>query len=531
MTLVFLCAFWLVGIYLGSLVHIDAPVVVLSVLPALAVAILWRRNAGIRLVALCLIALIAGIVRYQIIPAASNYGSIAAYIGPRPVEVGAVVVAEPDIRDTDIRLVVDTYHVGNGQDSYSVSGAVQVLVPRYTSYRYGDDLLLKGTLEAAPVLDTFNYKEYLVRQGIFAVMYHPQIDIVARDQGNRVMAELLSAKLRLQAALQQYLPEPQAGLAQGVLLGVRAIITDDLKEDLQRTGLTHILVVSGYNLTVVAILLQRLTEKRLPRHLALLIALGGVILFTLMTGGTPPVVRAAIMVSMALLARVVGRESDALTSLMLTAALLVGASPGILWDVSFQLSFMATLGLVLLSPPLERALRRLPLGIDSILATALAAAIMTTPVIAFNFQRISLISPLANLLVAPAVPLLMLLGAIVAILGLTGLAFVRVFGWMTWLVGTYMVQVMHTLGGLPDAAVDLPTLPPTTQSGVVLAYCGVIALFLFVSSYVHRSDISAAPRQAVAALRSANSKLVLGTLAALAVAVWVVALLLLRGNH
>ena len=528
MTLVYLSLAFLAGIYVGSARHIDQRYVLIAGLLSLLVAAIWRRQPRVRLAALCLFLLAAGMLRFESAMPPSDYGSIALHVGPRAVEVGGIVAAEPDVRDTDTRLTIDTYHIGSGQDSYPVTGAIQVYVPHYATYRYGDDLLLKGVLEDPPLSDSFSYKQYLERQGIFGAMYRPAIDVVGQNQGNHLLAALYSLKGRLQQALYAYLPEPQVGLVQGVLLGTKAVISDELKNDLTQTGLTHVVVVSGYNLVVVATLLQRLTEKRLRKNLALLVALGGVVVYTLMTGATPPVVRAAIMVSMTLLAHAAGRDADALTSLLFTAALLAGFDPQILWDISFQLSFMATLGLVLLSPPLERVMAFLPLGIGTILATTFAAQVMTLPIIALNFQRISLISPLANLLVQPAIPAVMLLGAIVAIAGMTGSAAVRLFGWGTWLFASYIVQVMHVLGGLPQAAADLPLLEPQTQRIALAVYFAIVALFLLVGTRSGRANLAAARYQAGATVVRPRAGVVIAIVAALALIVWLGVLVILR---
>jgi competence protein ComEC len=518
MTLIYVSIAWLAGIYAGSHVRVDRPLILLISLIPLAAALLWRKHEIVRLPAICLVVIALGIIRYDSALPAPDYGSIAVHVGPRTVDVGGIVVAEPDIRDTDIRLTVSAYHIGSGQDSYPVSGNVQVKVPRYSTYRYGDDLLLKGTLQDLPDDDTFSYRGYLLRQGIFATMYHPSIEIINRNQGNRLLATLYSFKQRLQTAITIYLPEPQAGLVQGILLGVKAVLTDDLKTDLTQTGLTHIIVVSGYNMTVVATLLQRLTEKRLRRRFSLLIALGGVIIFTLMTGASVPVVRAAVMVSMTLLARAVGRESDALTALLFTGSVLVLFSPMTLWDVSFQLSFLATMGLVLLAPTLERLMERLPLGIGSLLGTTIAAQIMTLPVIAINFHRISLISLPANLLVQPAIPPLMVAGAMVAFAGLTGLMLVRAVGWLAWLIGAYMVRVIHALGSLPLASVDIPTLPVKIQPIALFVYFATVGLAFFVATHLRRQNLATLPQQARTALR--QPQVIIGILALLATAVW-----------
>lgn len=528
MTLIYLSLFWLVGAYIGSHVHVSPVAVALLTAVPLAVGLLWRRDARVRVLAFCLVALAVASLRYQSALPPADYGSIALHVGPRLVEIGGVVVSEPDTRDRDMRLVVSVYHIGSGQDSFRVTGRVLVYVSRNSQIEYGDDLLIKGTLEEPPEFDTFSYKDYLVRQGIYAILYQPQVRVVAHDQGNQLLSLLYDVKRRLQIATTLYLPEPHAGLVQGVLLGVKAVLTEDLKQDLTNTGLIHIVVVSGYNLTVVATLMQRLAEKRLRRGLALLLALVGVVLFTLMTGATTPVVRAAVMVSMTILARAVGRESDALTSLLFTAALLVGINPLTLWDVSFQLSFLATLGLVTISPVLERKFERLPLGMGSILAVTLAAQIMTLPVIALNFQRISLISPLANVLVQPAIPLLMLLGAVTAVAGLTAHVAVRLAGWLTWLPGTYIVEIIRRLGSLPQASVDIPSLPVEQQPLALLVYYSSVAAVTLLVGGLSRSALRNVPQSLRTAAVVVRANLLIALLSVVATVLWVVILVLLK---
>lgn len=528
MTLIYLSLFWLAGVLAGSLVRVDPAPALAGSLFLVLIAVVGRRRRPVWLGALCLAVLSLGAVRYQTALPSAGYGSIALHIGPRKVEVGAIVVAEPDVRDRETRLVVDAYHVGSGADSFAVSGKIQVRVPRFSDYRYGDDLLLRGTLLDPPEFDAFSYKRYLLRQGIYAIMYSPRVDVVGRDQGNRLLAALYEFKQRLQLSLVRYLPEPQAGLAQGILLGVKAVMTESLTDDLTRTGLTHIVVVSGYNLTVVAGLLQRLTEKRLRRSLSLLLALAGVIAFTLMTGASVPVVRAAIMVGMAMLARAVGRESDAFTSLLFTAAILIGFHPMTLWDVSFQLSFLATAGLVLLAPPMEGALARLPAGIGAILAATLAAQIMTLPVIALNFERISLVSPLANVLVQPAIPLMMVTGALTAVAGLTEHVAVQFLGWLTWLPGVYATEIMRLLGDVPWAMVDFPTLPADMQTAAVVVYFAAVALAFFAGTHVTRAGLRSLPQHWPQLVRHSWPRLLTGFLAAIALIVWIAVLLLVR---
>lgn len=542
MTLVYLCLAWLAGIFLGSLVQLPPAVSAAVCLLTIAAAGLWWKHDYIRIPAFCMLALVVAMARYTSALPAPEERSVGFYVGPRPVDVGVVVAAEPDVRDQDIRLTVQTYHIGSGTDSYDVAGKILVYVPALSDYRFGDDLLLSGVLQEPPQFDSLSYKDYLARQGVYAIMYRPRVTVIARDQGSPLLAAVYALKNRLQRAIVSYIPEPQAGLTQGVLLGVKAVIPDALKEDLARVGMTHVVVVSGYNLAVVAALMQRLTEKRLRKTLSLLFAWLGVLAFTVMVGATPPVARAALMISLALLARATGRDADAFTTLCLAGVLLTALTPSLLWDVSFQLSFLATAGLVLLATPLEDALQGLPWGLGAVLATTVAAQIATLPVIALNFQRISLISPLANLLVLPVIPGVMFFGALTAFLGMSGLGVVQFFGWLTWLLGAYAVDVMHRLGRLPQASVDLPVLAPSVQTQFIVTWYALVFLVFFAATHLSRRDFQALP-QRVQALpghvqtwvvdargraAAVSPSLVIGVLLVAATAVWLAVLLLLR---
>jgi competence protein ComEC len=301
----------------------------------------------------------------------------------------------------------------------------------------------------------------------------------------------------------------------GILLGVKAALPEDLKNDLSTLGLTHIVVVSGFNLTVIAGALQKGSSKLLSRRGSLLLGLIGIVLFTLMVGASAAVVRSAIMVSLAIIASALGRQSDALTSLALAAAVMVAVNPMILWDVGFQLSVAATIGLVVLSPILEGWLNRLPQAIKSNLAVAVAAQLMTVPIIAYNFHKVSLISPLANLFVLPVIPWMMLFGAIVVFVGFLAVPVASVIGWVVWLFSTYAVSVVHLLAGLPFAAVTTPPLAAYWS----WVYYGLLALAFYLA--IRRpASLRQSYQTAVATLRRLPTWAIIGGLLIVALLVW-----------
>jgi competence protein ComEC len=332
--------------------------------------------------------------------------------------------------------------------------------------------------------------------------------LLARDQANPLIGFLLSLRDRAQEILTFALPEPQAALTMGVLLGVKSALPRDFSDDLQTVGLTHIVVVSGFNLVIVAGFLRSTAARRLGPNGSALVAVLGVLLFTLMVGASGAVIRSAIMVSLALAAVAMGRQNDALNTLALACGLMVAWWPPQLWDVGFQLSVAATFGLIWLSPAIETWLGRLPLVIRGNLAVALAAQAMTMPILAGNFHLVSLVSPAANLAVLWAVPVLMACGVAVVLAGWIWAPAAAVVGWSAWLFATWIAEIVRGLAGLPWAAAPVPPVDGVWW----LAYYGL--LLLAVRRWAPQPGAS----QAASSVKNGLAPLPRAALAALALA-------------
>lgn len=329
------------------------------------------------------------------------------------------------------------------------------------------------------------------------------------------------------AALERALPARMAGLAVGVLLGDRSGLSPELRAAFAATGTSHLLVVSGWNVSLVVGLVMWLVLRLRLRHtpLGLLLALVAIAGFTLLVGADPAVVRAALMGGIAVTALAIGRPADPLTSLTVTVALMAGLQPALLSDLGFQLSALATLGLLLVMPPLKPCLAALPAAARwpvEALAATLAASVAVQPLLTATFGQLSLIAPLANLLAAPWVPLVMAGGVAVAVLGLAaapilGDPFVPVLsdlaGWATMLAIAPLLAVVEIGAALPLATVALPPPPPavTLTLYVLLA---VLALPLLTPAPALTT------RRALAAARAAWPAIGLVSLAATAGAIW-----------
>jgi competence protein ComEC len=505
MTLLYLVVCFVLGVYLQSVAGVPGEYLLLAGLLPAAVALLWRRLAGVRLAAVCTLLALLGAARYQATAPRIGPEDAGYYVGQQQIVLRGVVTEAPDVRDTATNLRLSVSDLQTSGAWRPVGGLVQATVGRYPEYRYGDSLELAGRLEDPPVFDDFSYKDYLARQGILAVIYRPQVTLLDRDQANPLVALLLSIRERAQEIITAALPEPQAALTVGVLLGVKSALPRDFSDDLQAVGLTHIVVVSGFNLAIVAGFLQRTVVSRIGPKAAALAAVLGVLLFTLMVGVSGAVIRSAIMVSLALAAVAIGRQNDALNALALACGLMVAWWPPFVWDVGFQLSVAATFGLVWLSPAIETWLGRAPRAIRGNLAVALAAQAMTMPILAGNFHLVSVVSPVANLAVLWAVPCLMACGAVVALAGWVWPPAAMVVGWSAWLFAAYITETVRLLASLPWAAAPAPPL----DGAWWVAYYGVLWLAVrrrapgpgaWQATKSVRSGLAGRPRAALAAL-------------------------------
>jgi competence protein ComEC len=270
----------------------------------------------------------------------------------------------------------------------------------------------------------------------------------------------------LTGGIQQSLPEPQASLLLGMLLGARERLPGGFYEALLATGTLHVVVVSGFNITIIINALGKVLAF-LPLKPRFLVILGVVVVFVALVGFEAPVVRAAIMGATALLATVLGRQKDALRALVLAAIVMLLLRPSWASSVSFQLSFLASLGLIIIYPLLNKKLpgKNLPLRED--LLTTLSAQFLVWPLIAYHFGRVSLISPLANLLVLWTVPPVTILGAFLALLA----SFVKEIGYLIMLpINLFLTYFVEVVGGCASLGWGDFEISPFSLSALLFFY-------------------------------------------------------------
>ncbi|MCY3748685.1 MAG: ComEC/Rec2 family competence protein, partial [Chloroflexi bacterium] len=274
------------------------------------------------------------------------------------------------------------------------------------------------------------------------------------------------------------LPEPHGALLSAILVGKRSSLPGDLRNDFLASGLIHVVAISGFNITLVALAVRRMAGWLIGRY-SVLLAMLALPLYAALAGGEPSVVRATLMGELILLAWLLGRDSDALVALAVAALAIVLVDPSALADVGFQLSFAGTLGLVVIAPGLSEWLAgkaRLPRLAAEPLAVTATASLMVTPIIAHTFERLQLAAIPANLLALAAPVWIMATGAPVAVWAAAGWPFGDVLAWAAWVPLEYLIQAARLAATLPGASVPIPGF----SLGHAAAVYAAIALLVLV---------------------------------------------------
>ncbi|MEM9773480.1 MAG: DNA internalization-related competence protein ComEC/Rec2 [Chloroflexota bacterium] len=400
-----------------------------------------------------------------------NQSHVSHYLEETDITLIGVVSDQPDVRDRTINLRLSVEHVelktGSVRD---VTGDVLIRTPRFPEIPYGTRLTVKGKLETPFEDAEFSYRDYLNRQGMYGVMPFPRVLDSAAGHGNSVYAWLFSVKAHIQNKIAQIVVSPESGLLSGILLGIDHTMPPDIDEAFRTVGITHIVVISGFNIALLSSIFLTVFTPIFGRWYAVYPTLFAIVLFTLLVGADASVVRAAIMGSAYVLSsRWLGRRNASVPILFGAGLFLTMLNPNALWDIGFQLSFAATLSLMLFATPVMEAVRvwltgRFPADMvrwimnvigDAVLVTV-AAQILTLPLIMFYFNQLSLISLLANALVLPVQPMIMIWGGLATLVGFIWPILGQLLGWVVWVPLWFTIQTAQQLAQVPFAAVTVP---------------------------------------------------------------------------
>lgn len=418
---------------------------------------------------ICLLSLFLGYTRY-IIAYPSSSDHLIHFANQNHTVIG-YIKSEPDIRTDGIRYIIKTEQ-----------GNVYLKSQLYPRYLYGDILEIDCKIRRPEPIEDFRYDMYLARYGVFVTCQQPHIEKIGEGSGLFLMRWTLQLKEIVAKKITLLWHEPQASFMAGLLYGYRGGL-GRLNELFSRTGVTHIIAISGYNITLVStILITICVHAKIPRKKAFYLVMFGIVVFLIFAGLSASVVRAGIMGIITLIGTRLGRRHQILNLLMLTALVMTLHNPFILmWDAGFQLSFLSTIGLVYVAPYVERASFFIPqvFGLRENVVGTMAAILTTLPLILYQFGRLSVVAPIVNILILWIIPYIMILGFFAVVLFSILPPIALVLAWLSWIGLEYIIAIVDFFASLSFAAVDYSV--PLWM--MILLYSSPFLLYLYKKKY------------------------------------------------
>ncbi len=474
-TLIFLLGL-IGGIVVGEKSLYATEVIVFSIVTLFMEGAIYfwsKRNGVSSYVAITLtllsLGMIIGGVRTQFIK------EVPRFICESTCQVEATVERRGDIKDT-----YQTFDVRMSEDAL----LVRVRAPLYPEYKVGDRLQLVGKIVAPENFaphdgkKSFDYVSYLEINKVGSEVYYPKI-VPLDPVGLTPKQKLQLFHEKLISKITKHVTEPASYLASGMLLGV-SNFSSELLETFRVTGLSHIVVLSGFNITILIVFILILLRP-LPVSVRVVAASLVVVIFVIMVGGGSSLVRASGMAFISLLALLFGRGYVAAQALLLSLIAILLYSPlSLFYDASLHLSFLATSGIVYGYESLERVFSKwLPKNVSELLTATVAAYLATLPYILYMFGTFSLYGVMSNLLVLPLVPLTMSFTALTLLMSFLHPAIATLFGVMTGVLGDIIIFFARVVERLPLSSTSVSI----SSNTMVLLYVAIILFFVFLRTW------------------------------------------------
>ncbi len=382
--------------------------------------------------------------------------------------ITASVISDPESNGERAYFYAEVISLrGKEGDFENVDGKIRVTLEKSLGFipEYGDVVVIKGKLRAPEGPKNpgeFDYQKYLALKQVYYTVYAKDsaCEKTGANRGNWFFRMSYKAKERLVSLIYSSLPETEAKILDGLMLGNQRAIPDDTYDKFKITGTVHILAVSGMNVGLIAffvfLLLKLLKVNRKICALITIILITG---FMIITGAGASIIRATIMSYFILFGIIIERDVDVYSSLSAAALLILLFNPSDLFDAGFQMSFLATAGIVYFMEWANTFFPKMPEWIRLTLVTTLSAQIFLTPVMINTFHQLSLISVLANMVIVPLSGTISIIGYAMWLFGLVSAAAAKIFGASIWVLVKLMMLIVDGMVLVPYAAISIKTLP------------------------------------------------------------------------
>jgi competence protein ComEC len=482
------------GVLLRSFVHVDLKqtffICLIYISLILFCTFILKKNLD-ALISIFVLAFLFGILRFQMAdvqPPASFESQVN-----KTISFSALIVDEPANNASQVKLIVetdgeieentttkvgaktsvktlDTSAVTQVKPEVNVNVRTNATVPKtgmvvFTKidlgFHYGDRIQVTGKLEKPANFMTdqdmeFDYVNYLRKDGIFYTMHNPKIEILSSGLGNAVKRALFSVKEKFDAAMAKAIPAPESIVMGGIILGERYAFSASLRQSFMNTGTIHIVTIGGYHVTLVAQWIMEILGF-LPKYAGISAGIVGIFLYVIVTGGAQTSIRAGIMATLALVSSATGRMYTAGRALMLAAVVMILINPFVLaYDVSFELSFMATIAIIFLSPLIMPYFKWIPWKwLRDIVAITSSMYVFALPFVLYRMGNLSLVALPANILIVPLMPLTMIAGFVTGFVGLVSPVFAILPGKIASVLLYFQINAIGKLSHLPFSAVTV----------------------------------------------------------------------------
>lgn len=452
----FILVAFIVGVAIASFIIIDLFLCYVAFLVVLLIVFFFWSNKKIRLIGLIFIFIIFGLVRYNLSWSKSTPDKIQFYNNQKVRAVGLVINIANKIDKTEI--ILSSEKLIQADQANQVKGKILIYAPLYNDYQVGDQLEINCQLSQPAPLNNFAYHEYLAKQNIYSTCFPKEIKILEKNKGSFLNRLIFQARSKIKTTIERTMPEPESSIFSTLLLGIGKETPQPVRQWFSQTGTAHILSISGLHVAILTGLLIYLGINffGLARPKAFYFVAVVLIFYILLVGAPAAAVRSVIMGLTLILGQKIGRKSNSLNLIILTAAVMLFFNPKLLKsDLGFQLSFSAILGIALTQEYFMHVfgfLKFLPEKVQIIktyLATTFSAYLFSLPLVLFYFGNLSLSAPLANILILPVLPCLMILGFVFAIIALIFFPLAQILAWPVWLILKYIVLAVKYLSAIP----------------------------------------------------------------------------------
>ena len=353
----------------------------------------------------------------------------------------------------------------------------------FPEHDYGDKLQIKGKIKKPEMIEDFDYEGYLLKDGIIAYMSFPQIKLIEKNQGNLFMSLILSFKKRMRQEIEKQLTLDKEAILEATILGDTMKMSNDLKQKLSLSGLSHAIAISGAHIVLFAgIIIELLFLIGFWRREALIISIFFIFFYVIFVGAPASALRSGFMIGLIYFSQILGRNTSNLRILFLAGLIILLINPLLLkYDLGFQLSFLATLGIIIMGPIFNYWLRGINIKwVREVLSMTISAQIFVLPILVINFGYFSLISLISNILVFAVLPFIMILGILFPLIGL----FSFVLSWLLAMILSfflsYLILIIDCSAKVPFAKLEIP---------VLLFFILYIPMILFILFQKRKRDL------------------------------------------